>query len=212
MRDFEGKQSLIIKGVIFKQPGVFPWLVSLRQEEDDGTWSHQCGGSIVTPKVILTAAHCPAEIDGLRGRQMSVRAGDSNLASDLDDFGAQVLINYGGEIKHLVIETFKDVPVRDFILHPSAKVFPFSPNHDAALLFLKFALTFSSYVRSVCLPPPYDPGEDDLTRMTVAGWGKDEHGKIKSLHCIQIPNLSYIGPRKLRACITFLPEGFSLGF
>ena len=64
---------------------------------------------------------------------MSIRAGDSNLATDLDDFGAQVLINYGCNIKHLVIEPFKDVPVRNFILHPSAKVFPFSPNHDAKI-------------------------------------------------------------------------------
>eukprot|EP00091_Calanus_sinicus_P021375 TRINITY_DN6304_c0_g1_i1.p1 TRINITY_DN6304_c0_g1~~TRINITY_DN6304_c0_g1_i1.p1 ORF type:complete len:221 (-),score=35.92 TRINITY_DN6304_c0_g1_i1:360-1022(-) len=158
-KKIEGRQSLIINGDILEQPGVFPWLISLRQEEDDGSWSHQCGGSIVTPKVILTAAHCPAEIDWLRGRKISIRAGDSNLASEADDFGAQ------------------DIPVRNFILHPSAKVNPFSPNYDAALLFLKFALTFSSYVRSVCLSSLYSPGEDDFKKMSIAGWGKDEHGK-----------------------------------
>ena len=102
-------------------------LFQLRQEEDDGTWSHLG----------------PAEIDGKRGGNMSVRAGDSNLASDLEYFGSQVLITNSSKMEHLVFEPFKDFPLRDFILHHSAKVNPFSPNHDAALLFLKFALTFS---------------------------------------------------------------------
>ena len=53
-------------------PGEWPWQVSLKNK------GHFCGGSVISPRWIVTAAHC---FDGEDPKNVSIVAGETNLLS-----------------------------------------------------------------------------------------------------------------------------------
>src|SRR4051794_29316840 len=85
----------------------YPWMASV-QTRSDG--SHFCGGSLVAPRWVLTAAHC---VDGEQAQDLQVVLGRTKLSSA------------GGE-------TFQ---VAGIIQHEAYRTDP-AGGHDVALLHL----------------------------------------------------------------------------
>ncbi|KAM5179548.1 transmembrane protease serine 2 [Mantella aurantiaca] len=139
-----------IVGGTLAQTGDWPWQVSLQIGR-----SHVCGGSIITPDWILTAAHC-VEGSYASPNQWSIYVGSTNRLND-------------GSVYY----------VQRIISHP--KYNTETKNNDIALMKLRTSLTFTSTtIKPVCLPNADMPWSDTQS-CWISGWGYTYQGGSSSI-------------------------------
>ncbi|KAL4835590.1 hypothetical protein H8958_000986 [Nasalis larvatus] len=129
-------------------PGKWPWQVSLRTfNKEQDQWGHSCGGSLIHPQWVLTAAHCVA-LAAWEPQTYRVQTGQVTL------------------YRHDQL-----TKVAQIILHPKFNMsLSASGGADIALLKLETPVTLSDLVHPVSLAP------DSLTLLPekkcwVTGWG-----------------------------------------
>ncbi|XP_073513158.1 transmembrane protease serine 4 [Phyllobates terribilis] len=136
-----------------------PWQVSLQY-----MGQHSCGGSILTPRIILSAAHCfprtEQQVDRWR-----VQAGLSTLTCI---FASQV----------------------DKIYIPTSYNLDLKP-YDIAILKLKSDLTFSDSIQAICLPG-FDSSLPDNAPLSVTGWGHTVEGGATLASTLQKVSINLI--------------------
>ncbi|XP_052051219.1 serine protease 28-like [Apodemus sylvaticus] len=126
-------------------PGRWPWQVSLRTYDyKASSWVHICGGSIIHPQWILTAAHCIQSQDA-EPVSFRVQVGEVYLYKEQD------LLN-----------------ISRIILHPDFN--QFSKRFDVALMQLTAHLVTSTHVSPVSLPNASSIF-NSTDQCWLAGWG-----------------------------------------
>nr|XP_014088868.1 phenoloxidase-activating factor 2 isoform X1 [Bactrocera oleae] len=129
----------------------FPWMVAIYTNVGNQKL-FKCGGSVIAPKVVLTAAHC---LWDKQTASLMVRAGEWDLETTLEPLLHQ------------------DARVAEIITHED-----FNRNtifNDIALLILETPFTLAPNVQPICLP---EAGTIfDNKRCFAAGWGQNKFGK-----------------------------------
>ena len=142
--------------------GQFPWLVNLGyQRNGAGEPTFKCGGTLIGPRHVVTAAHCVTDLP--TGFELVVvRVGEHDLAGEFDCQAG------------VCAPPPQDMRVSSVVTHPSyGKPNPFQ--NDIAVITMAEEVKASDYVSSVCLPFR-DGGYDYLSPtpeevVDVAGWG-----------------------------------------
>ncbi|KAM0730589.1 Serine protease snake [Formica fusca] len=141
------KTRKLIVGGVKADPKEFPHMAAVGFDVN-GDIQWKCGGSLISAKIVLTAAHCTW--NGNWGAAKWVRVGDLNLVQTNDDAVPQ------------------DIKVAERIKHPDYK----SPSeyHDIAILRLEKEANYNAWVRPACLPVDLpDIGTDN--KAVATGWG-----------------------------------------
>uniref|UniRef100_A0A3B4B028 Coagulation factor IX n=1 Tax=Periophthalmus magnuspinnatus TaxID=409849 RepID=A0A3B4B028_9GOBI len=133
----------IIGGQIASE-GEIPWQVALIDRSSGRLF---CGGSILSRRWVITAAHCLVE------------------AQDSFIIRLDLSIKEGTEQNHEVLERY---------IHPRYNASESLYNHDIALLYLKTRISFSSNVRPICVGPRTftEALVQRASPATVSGWGR----------------------------------------
>ncbi|XP_061876196.1 acrosin-like [Colius striatus] len=139
-------ESLRIVGGTNAAPGTWPWIVSLQRPWGKRT-KHYCGGSLINPQWVLTAAHCFQKARNIT--KWRVVTGTTKLSQ----LGPEAQVR---RIKRLLRH--------EGYRRPRAE-------NDIAVLELDQPIQCNEHVQLACLPQPQDVKVLELKTCYVAGWG-----------------------------------------
>ncbi|KAH8397498.1 hypothetical protein KR222_008324 [Zaprionus bogoriensis] len=160
--------------------GGWPWQVAIVNRFKEAI----CGGTLIAPLWVLTAAHCVRKV-------LYVRLGEHNL--EYED---------GTEMQLRVLKSYK---------HPNYDK-P-TVDSDVALLRLPKAVNASTWIGYSCLPRPYQQLPKNLD-CTVIGWGKRRYrdaGGTNILHQAEVPIIPMDNCRSVYKEITITKNMFCAG-
>ncbi|KAF0303034.1 Serine protease 33 [Amphibalanus amphitrite] len=171
--------------------GAFPWQAHIKVRRA-GYWVHHCGGAVVSPQHVLTAAHCM-------------------VTHDRD----QYLVVLGDHTNDAVEEHEAAYAIDKLVIHPAYDK-P-GKRHDLAVLRLRAGSNkksvYSARVSPVCLPAPFERPADG-TECVVSGWGLTDPADDASLASSLLAARVAVIPEKVCASAKvygakrhFFPEG-----
>jgi len=123
-------------------PHSIPWQVSLRRRSDN---FHFCGGSVVGPTSVLTAAHC----------------------TEIWDYETDVMVVVGEHSQHTDEGTEQRINVVKLTVHESYGS-PKQMENDIAMWDLETPIEMNEFVQPIALPEPLQASEG---LCSVSGWG-----------------------------------------
>ncbi|XP_017077527.1 serine protease grass-like [Drosophila eugracilis] len=144
--------------------GSRPWMVLLKYDIQDAheRTAFKCGGTLITSRYILTAAHCI--LDSL----ITIRLGEHKISTERD------CETYGST--EVCLPPYQDVSVENYVVHEGYD--NITLHYDIALVRLARSVEFSKFIKPICLPLHEEVRQsiwnNQRPNQKVTGWGITE--------------------------------------
>lgn len=168
--DEASKYTQLISGGDKISPGTWPWLVAIyRRDSKPSKLVFQCSGSLISNRLVLTAAHCFKSNTMLQ----SIAARKIVLA-----FGRHDTLNW--EEENMVISQVSEIIIHpDYLSKKDSTIF----DADIAILKTKYFISYTAMIKPICLWPM---SVDKNIRLvgsngTLVGWGQASENTEKNI-------------------------------
>lgn len=159
--DEELKYTQLISGGEKITPGTWPWLVGIfRKDSKASNLVFQCTGSLISNRLVLTAAHCfksHPKLESIAAKKIVLAFG----RHDIRDWTE----------KNMIISDVDDIILHpDYLSKRESTIF----DADIAILVTKDFITYSSMIKPICLWPTSVDSTYSVvgTNGTLVGWGQ----------------------------------------
>ncbi|XP_031353245.1 phenoloxidase-activating factor 1-like isoform X1 [Photinus pyralis] len=140
----------------------FPWIGQLLYNKDN---TLKCVGSLINRRYVLTSAHCLLP-PTLQFNITGVRFGDYDVTTNQDCVN---YTNFGEECS----DPTQQFGIEELIPHPEYNSRTFQK--DIGLIRLSRAVTYTDYIRPICLPKSKGSEPQSGTQFVSSGWGDERH-------------------------------------